>query len=260
MSAALTVRPSRPVYSNIRYFQARSAALRVLPRATQPARRSPGVRKPYGKPVEPGLHCNLPNSIGDVVVVNVQDQRRVANRPRRASRSSIRRHYTLFISALPRLAGRTAVARVEGPTGWVSTWTIASKGARRRWTTYFTTVPARAYPTAAERACVDYSFRVGADPYSRAPRANPRRGRFTGRWFWRSDQRNADDGVPSRIGAGRARREIEGARPLISRRIRNHLIGPKGQDDHRPDGTQPFIRNQRGPSGRSQRDRPVRRR
>jgi hypothetical protein len=81
MSAALTVRPSRPVYSNIRYFQARSAALRILPRATQPARRSPDVRKPYGKPVEPGLHCNLPNSIGDVVVVNVQDQCRVANRP-----------------------------------------------------------------------------------------------------------------------------------------------------------------------------------
>src|SRR5215467_8702917 len=33
--------------------------------------------KPYGKPAEPGLHYNLPSPIGDVVVVNVQDQRRV---------------------------------------------------------------------------------------------------------------------------------------------------------------------------------------
>jgi modulator of FtsH protease HflK len=32
--------------------------------------------KPYGKPVEPGLHYNLPAPIGNVVVVNVQDQRR----------------------------------------------------------------------------------------------------------------------------------------------------------------------------------------
>jgi membrane protease subunit HflK len=33
--------------------------------------------KPYGKPAEPGLHYNLPSPIGNVVVVNVQDQRRV---------------------------------------------------------------------------------------------------------------------------------------------------------------------------------------
>ena len=33
--------------------------------------------KPFGKPVEPGLHYNLPGPIGNVVVVNVQDQRRV---------------------------------------------------------------------------------------------------------------------------------------------------------------------------------------
>ncbi len=32
--------------------------------------------KPYGKPVEPGLHYNLPGPIGNVVVVNVGDQRR----------------------------------------------------------------------------------------------------------------------------------------------------------------------------------------
>ncbi|MFI5002147.1 MAG: FtsH protease activity modulator HflK [Reyranellales bacterium] len=32
--------------------------------------------KPYGKPVEPGLHYNLPGPIGAVEVVNVQDQRR----------------------------------------------------------------------------------------------------------------------------------------------------------------------------------------
>ncbi|HYC65144.1 MAG TPA: FtsH protease activity modulator HflK [Reyranellaceae bacterium] len=32
--------------------------------------------KPYGKPVEPGLHYNLPGPIGQVVVVNVSDQRR----------------------------------------------------------------------------------------------------------------------------------------------------------------------------------------
>ena len=36
--------------------------------------------KPYGKPVEPGLHYNLPSPIGNVVVVNVQDQRRVGDR------------------------------------------------------------------------------------------------------------------------------------------------------------------------------------
>ncbi len=34
--------------------------------------------KPYGKPVEPGLHYNFPSPIGHVVVVNVQDQRRTA--------------------------------------------------------------------------------------------------------------------------------------------------------------------------------------
>jgi len=33
--------------------------------------------KPFGKPVEPGLHYNLPSPIGNVVVVNVQDQRRI---------------------------------------------------------------------------------------------------------------------------------------------------------------------------------------
>ena len=32
--------------------------------------------KPYGGPVDPGLHYNLPGPIGQVVVVNVQDQRR----------------------------------------------------------------------------------------------------------------------------------------------------------------------------------------
>src|SRR3954447_7503541 len=33
--------------------------------------------KPYGKPVEPGLHYNLPAPIGRVEVVDVQNQRRV---------------------------------------------------------------------------------------------------------------------------------------------------------------------------------------
>src|SRR3989337_2005384 len=33
--------------------------------------------KPYGKPVEPGLHYNLPSPIGTVFVINVQDQRRL---------------------------------------------------------------------------------------------------------------------------------------------------------------------------------------
>ncbi|MPZ33636.1 MAG: FtsH protease activity modulator HflK [Rhodospirillales bacterium] len=33
--------------------------------------------KPYGKPVEPGLHYNLPGPIGRVEVINVQDQRRL---------------------------------------------------------------------------------------------------------------------------------------------------------------------------------------
>jgi membrane protease subunit HflK len=34
------------------------------------------IGKPYGKPVEPGLHYNLPSPIGTVVIVNLQDQRR----------------------------------------------------------------------------------------------------------------------------------------------------------------------------------------
>src|SRR4029450_13338122 len=50
--------------------------------------------KPYGKPVEPGLHYNLPSPIGNVVVVNVQDQRRVvigsARRARAAARTARR--------------------------------------------------------------------------------------------------------------------------------------------------------------------------
>ncbi len=41
--------------------------------------------KPYGKPAEPGLHYNLPSPIGNVVVVNVQDQRRVVIGSRGAS-------------------------------------------------------------------------------------------------------------------------------------------------------------------------------
>ena len=41
--------------------------------------------KPYGKPAEPGLHYNLPSPIGDVVVVNVQDQRRIVIGSRGAS-------------------------------------------------------------------------------------------------------------------------------------------------------------------------------
>ena len=41
--------------------------------------------KPYGKPVEPGLHYNLPGPIGNVVVVNVQDQRRTVIGSRGAS-------------------------------------------------------------------------------------------------------------------------------------------------------------------------------
>jgi membrane protease subunit HflK len=41
--------------------------------------------KPYGKPVDPGLHYNLPGPIGDVVVVDVQDQRRVVIGSRGAS-------------------------------------------------------------------------------------------------------------------------------------------------------------------------------
>jgi membrane protease subunit HflK len=41
--------------------------------------------KPYGKPVEPGLHYNLPGPIGSVTVVNVQDQRRTVIGSRTAS-------------------------------------------------------------------------------------------------------------------------------------------------------------------------------
>jgi membrane protease subunit HflK len=44
--------------------------------------------KPYGKPVEPGLHYNLPSPIGHVVVVNVQDQRRTVIGARNQDRSS----------------------------------------------------------------------------------------------------------------------------------------------------------------------------
>ena len=44
--------------------------------------------KPYGKPVEPGLHYNLPAPIGNVVVVNVQDQRRTVLGSRGAQAST----------------------------------------------------------------------------------------------------------------------------------------------------------------------------
>src|SRR3954467_10413819 len=43
--------------------------------------------KPYGKPVDRGLHYNLPAPIGNVVVVNVQDQRRTVIGSRGASAS-----------------------------------------------------------------------------------------------------------------------------------------------------------------------------
>jgi len=43
--------------------------------------------KPYGKPVEPGLHYNLPSPIGTVVVVNVRDQRRIVIGARGEKRS-----------------------------------------------------------------------------------------------------------------------------------------------------------------------------
>lgn len=52
--------------------------------------------KPYGKPVEPGLHYNLPAPIGNVVVVNVQDQRRTvigsatARSPRPTAAATVR--------------------------------------------------------------------------------------------------------------------------------------------------------------------------
>ena len=39
----------------------------------------------FGKPVEPGLHYDLPSPIGNVVAVNVQDQRRVVIGSRGAS-------------------------------------------------------------------------------------------------------------------------------------------------------------------------------
>jgi membrane protease subunit HflK len=41
--------------------------------------------KPYGGPVEPGLHYNLPGPIGHVEVVNVQDQRRTVIGSRNAA-------------------------------------------------------------------------------------------------------------------------------------------------------------------------------
>lgn len=44
--------------------------------------------KPYGGPVDPGLHYNLPSPIGHVEVVNVQDQRRTVI----GSRSSVDRN------------------------------------------------------------------------------------------------------------------------------------------------------------------------
>ena len=56
--------------------------------------------KPYGKPVEPGLHYNLPGPI-NVVVVNVQDQRRVVIGSRVAARTA--RRPTLARRAAPDL-------------------------------------------------------------------------------------------------------------------------------------------------------------
>ena len=56
--------------------------------------------KPYGKPVEPGLHYNLPSPIGNVVVVNVQDQRRTVIGA--ARRPGPRRRPTTAARARPR--------------------------------------------------------------------------------------------------------------------------------------------------------------
>ena len=56
--------------------------------------------KPYGKPVDPGLHYNLPAPIGNVVVINVQDQRRTVIGSRGAGASE--RNPTAVGRARPR--------------------------------------------------------------------------------------------------------------------------------------------------------------
>ncbi len=100
--AARSARGARPTWKTS-FARARSGSRTSFPAASAPTRASPSwcwrclviwlvtgffrvqpnqqaiqlvFGKPYGKPVEPGLHYNLPAPIGNVVVVNVQDQRR----------------------------------------------------------------------------------------------------------------------------------------------------------------------------------------
>jgi hypothetical protein len=134
--------------------------------------------KPYGKPGEPGLHCNLPSAIGDVVVVNVQDQRRVANRPRRAPRSSIRRQYTLFTC---RSLGWRAGLRWRGWRGRLAGFQLGQSQVRqhaadgRRISRQFRLGPIR--PLQSGLAWILAS---GLEPTHTvvASRAKPRRGRL----------------------------------------------------------------------------------
>jgi hypothetical protein len=60
------------------------------------------------------------------------------------------------------LGGKMTVARLLSIVA-----VVGAAGAACSYSDTTATVPARAYPTAGERACADYGFRVGTDPYSR---------------------------------------------------------------------------------------------
>ena len=76
--------------------------------------------KPYGKPVEPGLHYNLPGPIGAVTVVNVQDQRRtvIGSRTGSTERSTFNRGARPTSSENLMLTGDENIVDIEFAVLW----------------------------------------------------------------------------------------------------------------------------------------------
>jgi modulator of FtsH protease HflK len=74
--------------------------------------------KPYGKPVEPGLHYNLPSPIGRVVVVNVQDQRRTVIGSRSGDRTTFQRGQRPATSENLMLTGDENILDIEFAVLW----------------------------------------------------------------------------------------------------------------------------------------------
>ncbi|MBM3643702.1 MAG: FtsH protease activity modulator HflK [Alphaproteobacteria bacterium] len=74
--------------------------------------------KPYGKPVEPGLHYNFPGPIGNVIVVNVQDQRRTVLGASRAGDRAPQRGRPVATSENLMLTGDENIVDIEFAILW----------------------------------------------------------------------------------------------------------------------------------------------